>query len=158
MKFRDRAAGRDAADAVGGFLREPQRAVGAGGDADRHGGARRQRELGKRLAVRIEAADLRGAVLAEPQRAVGPLDRDIGLRVRARNLVLANRHPSRAHCLAFMAMRRPIPSGTGRRSCAAFICLSRRITLSGNAVVFFATMSTLSAMFSDVAESQPCAA
>ena len=45
------------------------------------------------------------------------------------------------------------PSGTGSVSCAAFIRVSRAMTSSGNGATFLAVISTLSAMFSDVADS-----
>src|SRR5262249_37334676 len=57
-----------------------------------------------------------------------------------------------------IAIRRPAASGIGRAACAAFILASRTAMLSGNGTVLRAAMSTCSAMFSDVADSQPCSA
>jgi hypothetical protein len=57
-----------------------------------------------------------------------------------------------------MAMRRPTPSGTASFTCAAFIRSSRAAMKSGNGAVLRAAMSTCSAMFSDVADSQPSSA
>ena len=75
----DGAGDADAPDAVAGFFGEPQMAVAADRDADRHAARFRQVELAERLRARIEAADLRA------RRSRRTTDSDPALRSRCRD-------------------------------------------------------------------------